>query len=263
MVRKSVIGAGTITEALRRKGCKVVAIEIDKGLYEKLQSKFQGAGNVHLLLQDFMVYRLPNQGDYKIFSNIPFNLTADIIRKVTTVSNLASDTYFIIQRESALKFTGKPYDKENQYSLLLKPRFELSILTKLQRSDFQPQPAVDIVLLEIKRRKEPLIEPTIMQLYRDFVVFGYSQWKPTLRESFNKVFSHEQFRRLSKDLNFDWNVQPTGLSFEQWLGLFHYFIKGVSKEKQSFITGVEQHLKSQQKKLTKTHRTNIRSNFRK
>ena len=248
-------GTGTITEALRRKGCKVVAIEIDKGLYEKLQSKFQGAGNVQLLLQDFLTYHLPNQGDYKIFSNIPFNLTADIIRKVTLAPNPAQNTYFIIQRESALKFAGKPYYKESQYSLLLKPKFELSIPTKLQRSDFQPQPAVEIVVLEIERREKPLVEPNVMQLYRDFVVFGYNQWKLTLRESFGKVFSYEQFRRLSKDLKFDWTVQPTGLTFEQWLGLFHYFLKGASKEKQSVVLGAEHELKNQQKKLTKTHRT--------
>lgn len=257
-------GTGTITEALRRKGCNVIGIEIDKGLHEKLQSRFQGAENVKLLLQDFLTYHLPEQGDYKIFSNIPFNLTADIIRKITTTANPAREAYFIIQRESVLKFAGKPYYKESQYSLLLKPMFELSVPAKLQRSDFEPQPAVDIVLLEIKRRERPLVETNLTQLYRDFVVYGYNQWKPTLLESLRKLFTHEQFKRLSKDLKFDMDTPTSGLTFEQWLGLFQYFSKGVSKEKQSFVLGAEQHLKSQQKKLHKIHRTNPESiRFRK
>lgn len=255
-------GTGTITEALKIKGCNVIAIEVDKGLYEKLQSRFRGAENVQLLLQDFFTHKLPNQGDYKIFSNIPFNLTADIIRKITMAANPASDAYFIIQRESALKFAGKPYYKESQYSLLLKPMFELSIPAKLQRSDFEPQPAVEIVLLKIKRREKLLMEPNVTQLYRDFVVYGYNQWKPTLQESLRKIFTQEQFKRLSKDLKFDTNVPPTGLTFEQWLGLFQYFSKGVSKEKQSLVVDAELHLKSQQKKLHKTRRTSVKRSFR-
>jgi len=257
-------GTGTITEALRRKGCNVVGVEIDQRLYEKLQSRFRDVKNVKLLLQDFLTYELPRQGDYKIFSNIPFNLTADIIRKITSIPNPAVDSYLIIQQESALKFAGKPYYHESQYSLLLKPRFELSISAKLQRSDFQPQPAVDIVLLEIKRREKPLVEPNVMQLYRDFIVYGYNQWQPTLRESLKKILTHEQFKRLSKVLKFDWNITPTGLAFEQWLGLFQYFLKGVSKEKQSLVIDSEQCLKNQQKKLHKTHRTKVRKgNFKK
>lgn len=248
-------GTGTITEALKRKGCSVIAIEIDKGLYKKLQSRFQYIKNVKLLLQDFLTYHLPNQGDYKIFSNIPFNLTADIIRKITQAPNPAKDSYLIIQRESALKFVGKPFYKESQYSLLLKPKFELNIVAKLRPNDFEPSPAVDIVLMEIQRRDKPMVEQVLMQLYRDFVIFGHNQWKPTLRESLSKIFSQEQLKRQSKDLKFDWNVEPSGLTFEQWLGLFNYFIKGVSKEKQLLVVGSEQQLKGQQNKLTKTHRT--------
>jgi len=103
-----------------------------------------------------------------------------------------------------------------------------------------------------------LIDQAVMQLDRDCIVYGYNQWKPVLRESLKNIFTHVQFNRLSKDLKFDWDVRPTGLTLEQWLGLFHYFLHEVSKDKQSLVMGAEQGLKSQQRKLHKTHRTSVR-----
>jgi len=251
-------GKGIITEQLAKKCAKVIAIEKDRKLYEKLKEKFSGNQKVEIKHGDFLNWHLPRQGEYKIFSNIPFNLTADIVTKITATLNPPKDAYLIIQKEAAKKFAGLPYGKERQYSLLLKPWFEFKILYHFKNTDFYPIPQVSVVLLQIKKREEPLVEKEQARLYRDFIVYGFNQWKPTLEKSLKKIFTHEQFKRLSKNLGFERTAQPTDLTFEQWLGLFKYFLTGVEEKKKELIYGAEATLKQQQARLQKIHRTRFK-----
>ncbi len=89
-------------------------------------------------------------------------------------------------------------------------------------------------------------------------MFGFNQWKPTLKQAFDKVFTHKQFIRLFRDLNFDRFAAPKDLSFKQWFGLFNYFISNVDKEKQQIVFGVFSKLKKQQVKLRKIHKTRLK-----
>jgi len=86
-------------------------------------------------------------------------------------------------------------------------------------------PAVDSVLLSIKRRTRPPIEMHEVASYRDFVHYGFARWKSNLRLAFKNVFSYNQWKRLARDLQFPLNATPTELSFEQWLGLYRRFVK--------------------------------------
>jgi len=40
-------------------------------------------------------------------------------------------------------------------------------------------------------------------------------------------------------LNFPKDAKPTDLSFEQWMELFRYFLKGVDISKRSYVIGAE------------------------
>lgn len=250
-------GKGIITEQLLKLKTRVVAIEKDEKLFQKIKQRFSGNSRLKVFHGDFLKWHLPKQKKYKVFSNIPFNLTAQIIKKLTSAVNPPEDSYVIIQEEAAKKFAGLPYGKERQYSLLLKPWFEMKILYRFRISDFYPIPKVNIVLLNIKKRKEPLIEQKNSQLFRDFVVYGFNQWKPNLKQAFKKVFTHQQFSKLAKDLKFDLLSKPTDLTFEQWMGLFDYFLVGVSREKQDLVKGAEENLKKRESRLQKIHRTRL------
>lgn len=252
-------GTGVITSELARASGRVVAIEIDKNLYDKLKIKFANSSNVEIQYGDFMANLLPKQ-PYKVFSNIPFNITAPIIKKLTESENPPEDTYLFVQNESADKFCG--VSKETQASLLLKPWFDLSIVYRFKKNDFRPIPNVDIVLFRIEKRNEPLVALSNTQLYKDFVIYSFNQWKPTLKEALRSIFSDTQFTRLSNDLRFSSKAKPTELSFNQWLGLFNFFIKGTDLSKRAIVSGAENKLKAQQMKLDKIHRTRTDKNWK-
>ena len=257
------IGAGTgnITEEIAKQCKQVIAIEIDQKLIDVLKVKFKDNSIVKIYSGDFLKYSLPSF-PYKIFSNIPFNITADVLRKITHSSNPPRDCYLIVQSEAADKFSGQPYAKETLSSLLIKPTFEVSIVHQFRKTDFRPVPNVDIVLLKLSKRIVPVIETQNKQLFEDFISYVFSQWKPTVYDSLKKIFTNTQLLELSHSLRFSRNSTQTQIHFEQWLEIFNYFVVGVENSKKSQVFGFASKQKQSRHKLVKIHRTRTDTNWR-
>ncbi len=225
-------GRGIITAELAQIARKVIAIEKDPNLAQGLYERFQGVDNVQIVADDFLRYSIPDR-EYKIFANIPYNLTADIVRKILYTPPVPNEAYLVVQKEAAEKFSGSP--RETQFSVLAKPLFEFCVLQELRRTDFEPVPRVDSVLLQIKKRDVALVQQEDARLYQRFVHYGFSTWRYSLKSIFKPVFSYEQWKRLSKDLHFPLDTIPSELTFEQWLGLFECFKQRVPGDKQAYV----------------------------
>ena len=167
-------GKGHIT-ALLLPRCKTLsAIELDKNLCDKLRTKFADAPNLKLYHQDFLQWPLP-RGDYKVFANIPFCHTTDILRRLTECSNPPREAWLIMEKGAAKRFMGQP--KENMRSLMLKPRFDLQLAWFFQREDFHPMPRVDVVMLHLKQKTLGDIPAAQWRAYQRFVAKGFTQHK--------------------------------------------------------------------------------------
>lgn len=248
-------GKGIITRQLAEKAARVVAVEYDRSLFDELKRMFADCRNVEIISGDFLKMKLPEQDSYKVFSNIPFNLTADILDKLTSLPNPPEDSHLIVQEETAKKYTGNPYGEERLRSLLLKPRFELTITYRFRSTNFSPVPNVNIVILRVKRRDQYLLNTKDMEAYRDFIAYTFSQHGKNLKKRMKRIFTIEQFRRQALEQKFGLAVRPGDLSFEQWIGLFRYFVKGVLGDKKALTHGSYSRLIREQSKLEKIHRT--------
>ncbi|MFH1705041.1 MAG: 23S ribosomal RNA methyltransferase Erm [Patescibacteria group bacterium] len=225
-------GEGIITRELAERAGRVVAVEKDVALAARLRSGFRDRGNVEISDGDFLRYRIKEK-KYKVFSNIPFNITAEVVKRILFGENPPSEAYLVLQKEAAGKFSGSPV--ETEVSVLAKPWFEFKVLREFRRTDFEPVPSVDVVLFHIARREQPLVSPANTQSYRRFVRFSFEAWKKDLKTAYKHVFTYEQWKQLSKNLSFPLKATPAELRFEQWLGLFEYFLMGVVDSKKAMI----------------------------
>jgi 23S rRNA (adenine-N6)-dimethyltransferase len=130
----------------------------------------------------------------------------------------------------------------------------MAIIARIDRRQFTPVPKVNAVLAMFKRRPKPLVEPQLKQLFRDFVVYGYNQWQPTVLEAFGKIFTHKQRAILEKNAKIH-GAKPRDLILNQWLILFAAFVDYVSDDRKGPVRGAEERLKKQQEKLQKQFRT--------
>lgn len=147
-------GKGHLTEVLCRRAKYVYSMEIDKKLYERAKERLQKEDNLKIMCRDFMKYQLPSRTNYKVFANIPYNITTGIVKKLTEDAHPPSEIWLVMEKGAAKRFLGVP--KETKYSLLLKRRWDLEIVYYFSREDFHPKPSVDSVLLHFlqKKRKE-------------------------------------------------------------------------------------------------------------
>jgi 23S rRNA (adenine-N6)-dimethyltransferase len=216
-------GKGILTKELCRRAKKVIAIEKDRTLYRELRRKFAQISNIGLHNADFLRFKIKTH-HYKVFANIPFNITSAAVRKILYSPNPPDEAYLIVQKEAAEKFIGIP--KTTQFSVLLKPWFKLKLIRSFERIDFSPVPNVDIVMLHIEKRIPSLISPAHMPVYERFIKCGFSAWRKNLKSNYKNVFSHNQWKRLSRDLRFPIHARPSELRFRQWLGLFEFYNRG-------------------------------------
>lgn len=245
-------GTGIITRELIARAQHVIAVEKDATFLDQLNSLKQ-RGSVEIILADFMQFCLPSKA-YKVFANIPFNYTADIVSKLTSPPSAPIDAYLIIQRAAAERFAGNPYSRNTQASVLLALDFRVQILCPVSRSEFQPKPNVDVAFVHFGKRFEPLIPVDKRQSVRDFIIYSYNRWAPSVLESLAGVFTKTQRMQISKA--FAWvNQKPTELSVEQWIELYRSFEKYVSEDKRRSVLGAENRLRQAQSRLTKQHRT--------
>lgn len=247
-------GQGIITEQLALRSKRVVAIEKDPRLIEMLCQHLADQPQVTIHSGDFLQYRLPRH-PYKVFSNIPFNITSAIVSKLT-MENSPEDAYLVMQKEAAEMFLGKPH--ESLRSLLLKPWFETEIVYHFQRRGFWPVPRVDVVMLRLRKRGPPLVSSRDRQEFRDLIVYSFTNWQPTQGFPLKSLLTRHQRNILRKELAFDLNSIPTSISFEQWMRLFKYLKREGNARAMHIIAGSEKDLFQQQQRLQKRHRTRAR-----
>jgi 23S rRNA (adenine-N6)-dimethyltransferase len=225
-------GQGILTEALAAVAGRVIAIEKDPVLVAQLRQRFRQQNRVEVRASDFLTMPLDLE-DYTVFANIPFNRTARIMHKLFDGPRPPRVAYLVMQREAAQKFAGVP--RETQSSLLLKPHFAVEIGRKLRRTDFDPPPRVEAVLLQMKRRDPPLLADTDAEHYRRFVSYGFQRGRHNLWLTYKPLFTYRQWKRVAHDLRFARNATATQLSFAQWLELFGRYQHLVPPAKQALI----------------------------
>lgn len=201
-------GSGAITAVLARRCRQVLAYENEPGILNKLQQNMRRHKNVKVIAQDFLQAKLPDE-PYKVFANIPFHLSADIIRKLTNndETHTPQAIYLIVQKQFAQKIVPSDRHFTSQLGAQLAPWWQTRIRRPLRRTDFTPPPAVDTVLLELKPQSEPLLSTLERDKYQSFVAKCYAS---------QKVFA--TIPRAEAGINPE--RKPSELTPEEWVRLY-------------------------------------------
>jgi 16S rRNA (adenine1518-N6/adenine1519-N6)-dimethyltransferase len=145
-------GTGMLTRELLKLAKKVIALEADKELFEKLQTDFKNEierGQLELThgdIRTFDIASLPK--GYALVANIPYYLTGEIFRMFLASDNQPSTMTLLVQKEVAVRIARAK--KESILSLSVKaygtPQLEFSV----PRGAFKPAPKVDSAVLTIR-----------------------------------------------------------------------------------------------------------------
>jgi 23S rRNA (adenine-N6)-dimethyltransferase len=168
---------------------------------------------------DILRFPLP-LGRYSVVANVPYAITAALVRRLLDAPAPPAEALLIVQREAAEKFAGEP--TETLFSVLHKPRFTFEIVGALRRGDFDPPPRVASVMLRVTPRRRPLLDAVERGRYAAFVRSTFGVGGDTVARALRGQFTRTQVRRLARDLGFTTGARPTQLSFGQWLELWRF-----------------------------------------
>jgi len=199
-------GSGIISSVLAQRCKQVIAVEIEPVALKKLRYNMQEFDNVTILDKD-MEQLAVTEKSYKIFANIPFNISAAVVRKFTESDNPPKTMYLIVQRQFARKLVPGNDHFTSQLAAQIGPWFTARIRKPLRKTDFTPPPNVDTVLLEIKLREEPLLPSDVAGKYREFIERCFSEQK--YFTGLNRGKAH-----ISPEKT------PSQLGQDEWLRLF-------------------------------------------
>ena len=161
-------GSGVITDVLASKAKAVYAVEIEPGALELLRLNMRFHDNVTILQKDILTV-IPPHESYKILANPPFSIIAPLVRHFTALKNSPKALFLIVQKQFAYKTVVSDQHFTSQLGIQLAPYYIARIRKPLKRTDYTPPPAVDTVLLELKKRDEPLLPLAQMQAFWAFV----------------------------------------------------------------------------------------------
>lgn len=199
-------GSGGITVVLSRRATRVLAYEAEPVVAKKLRQNMSNLGNVTVIERDFLQAKLPND-PYKVFANIPFSLSSPIVHKLCEADNPPKAIYLILQKQFAQKLIVTGDHFHGALGMTIAPWWTTRIRRPLRRTDFTPPPAVDTVLLEIKRREEPLLPRGKMSEYMKFVERCFADPKSYAKTTAPKA------------------LKPSQLTSEQWVEIFSAYYR--------------------------------------
>lgn len=148
-------GEGALTKELLKHSGRVIAIEKDEVLVEKLRETFAReieSGALTLLEEDVRNFSPEKEGlragKYILAANIPYYITGEIIRSFLTSAAHPKTMALLVQKEVAERIARS--EKESVLSISVKafgmPRF----VAKVVRGNFSPPPQVDSAILVIE-----------------------------------------------------------------------------------------------------------------
>lgn len=220
-------GRGALTRHLVQTGARVVAVELDDQLADRLRADYRGNPAVRIVHGDVLREELPALAQRwsrtRVVGNIPYNITTPIVFRLLQPP-CPADILLMVQAEVARRMTAPPGTKE--YGALtvgvsLHARAER--LFNVPGRAFRPLPRVESTVVRLVPRSPPALTPAETDRVRRFVRAAFS-WRrkqlgtilrghPDLRHARDAAATVAQSRSL------DLALRPEQLAPEDFLAL--------------------------------------------
>jgi 23S rRNA (adenine-N6)-dimethyltransferase len=187
-----------------------------------------------------------------VFSNIPFDVTASIVSRLTRAEYAPDEAYLVMQQEAAERFLGFPHS--TLVAVLTFPWFETTLVHQFDRHDFVPVPRVEVVMLRLRKRGPPLVARERAQVYRDFVVQVFTARNRSVGHSLKLRLGRRLGPRLAQRLHLA-DATPSQVRPSEWVELFGAALRLVGEELRWRVAHAERRLQEQHRRLHKVHRT--------
>lgn len=206
-------GKGALTEFLLSRAGRVIAIELDRRLTEKLRQRFASNTRLTIVEADILRTDLSQWGPAAVAGNLPYYISSPVIEQVLRLGDLLITAVFLVQKEVAARLTAGPGSRDYGLLSVQTQLFAAAeILFAVPRTAFDPPPQVDSAVVKLTPR-ETLIED-VRENFLGFARACFRHKRKTLRNNLEPVYG-----RSVEDLP-EASLRAEQLSLEQLLRVY-------------------------------------------
>ena len=214
-------GTGNLTShILKKKPKKMMVIEKDKKLAEKLEVNFKE--EIIVINKDVLEIDETSLINEKltVFGNLPYNISTEILSK--WIVNLKDNFWFdhlvlMFQKEVADRIISK-YNTPTYGRLSILTNWKLKVvkICDIEPKSFFPKPKINSSLLLFSPKIETHKIKNPKNLEKVTRIF-FSHRRKMLKKPFNQLFNGDQ--KILDKLKIDLNLRPQNLDFETYYQL--------------------------------------------
>ena len=201
-------GNGKLTDGIiLKKPSLLTLIEIDSDLIKYLSQKYSFYKKINLINADILDYEIKDYYQL-IISNLPYNISSQILVKLSTMSKQPDTLILMFQKEFAQRLLDK---KLNSINSLIKCFYTIKLNFNVSKNCYRPIPKVDSSVLTFNKLKKKIIK---INEINKFIIFK------------RNLFSHKRksLKNLLKkyDLKneFDLNLRVEDLNLDELVKIF-------------------------------------------
>jgi 16S rRNA (adenine1518-N6/adenine1519-N6)-dimethyltransferase len=230
-------GTGVLTLELAKYAKKVIAVEKDAKMVEILKETLKGFNNIEVIQGDILValnpkseirnpkqipnYKLKIPKHYKVVANLPFYITAPVIRRLLEAKNPPKEIVLMVQKEVGQRICAKPPDMT---LLAVSVQFyaEPKIVDYISKKSFWPSPKVDSAIIKIMpRRAVPQHDSGLREQFFKIVRSGFSHPRKQLINNLSTglSISREQIKTWLQKNKVLPEQRAETLTVNQWIEL--------------------------------------------
>lgn len=184
-------GLGALTHALLVRGCRVLAVELDRDMVRVLGAELGEEPNLQIRQGDAADVDLTQHSKTSgsklvVTGNLPYQATGAIIRRVVAEREVLSGAVLMVQREVRDRLVAEPASKEyGALTVFTRAAFEIETVCRLRPGSFYPAPKVESAVVRLMPRATPLAQET--ESFRALVRAAFQQRRKTLRNALRAI----------------------------------------------------------------------------
>jgi 16S rRNA (adenine1518-N6/adenine1519-N6)-dimethyltransferase len=216
-------GKGTLTEVLRERAGRVVAIEYDRALAAMLRERYAGS-NVSIVEADVLSIDLHEAagGPFILVGNVPYYITTPILFHALRRPR-ALRSVFLLQKEVAERMVSPPGDKTyGALSVNVQALARVEIVMRVAPGAFNPPPKVESAVVRVIPRADAAVDAAEEKGFSEFVLASFGMRRKQMQRVLREITSSdaESAKGVLTRLGIDPALRPESLTPEQFSAVF-------------------------------------------
>ena len=220
-------GLGALTLPLLEAGCRVAAVEVDRGLAGYLTETYASrfADRLRIVNQDILktdlAAHLPDGDDrMTVVGNLPYVISSPVLIQLLKQRGVVKRAVLMLQREVARRLTADPGSKDyGRLSVLIQYQAKVDRLLEVGPEVFFPRPKVGSTVVGLEFKDSPRPALSSPGRFCRVVAAGFAQRRKTLKNSMSSVLPADEVEAALAGTGIDPGRRGETLTVDEYAAL--------------------------------------------